>query len=89
MKFSDDVKYARKILKLSQQKLADSIGVNRLTVFRWETDYQRPILLLRFKFYEFCWNKNVTFPPTNSLFRQYCNETQNDTLHPENKKDEF
>ena len=37
-----EIKALRKKLKITQQGLADAIGVDRVTVARWETDQRRP-----------------------------------------------
>jgi len=38
----NEVKEIRKHLKMTQQELADAIGVDRVTVARWESDHKRP-----------------------------------------------
>ena len=42
-----EIKELRKKSKLSQQELADKIGVNRVTVARWEADVKKPSNLAR------------------------------------------
>lgn len=37
-----EIKELRKKLKLTQQELADKIGVDRVTVARWENGNKRP-----------------------------------------------
>lgn len=42
--FSKNLKYLREYQKLSQNKLADMIGVNQTTIARWEDDNRTPNL---------------------------------------------
>lgn len=42
--FSKNLKYLREEKKLSQNKLADMIGVNQTTIARWEDDNRTPNL---------------------------------------------
>ena len=37
-----EIKELRKRLKLTQQQLADKLGVHRVTVAEWETNHKRP-----------------------------------------------
>ena len=37
-----DIQQLRKKLKLTQQELADKLGVSRATVNRWEIGHKRP-----------------------------------------------
>ena len=37
MKFGDNLKKLRKVKKLSQEELAEKIGVSRQSVSKWET----------------------------------------------------
>lgn len=39
---AQEIKELRQRLKLTQQELADELGVARLTVIRWETGQKRP-----------------------------------------------
>lgn len=42
--FSQNLKYLREKRKLSQNRLADMIGVNQTTIARWEDDNRTPNL---------------------------------------------
>ena len=42
-----EIKELRKKLGITQQELADRIGVDRVTVARWETEQKRPSQLAR------------------------------------------
>ena len=44
---ANEIKGLRKHLKLTQQELADKIGVDRVTVARWETARKKPSQLAR------------------------------------------
>jgi DNA-binding transcriptional regulator YiaG len=44
---NQDIKQLRKKLELTQQELADLIGVNRITVHRWECGKKKPSNLAR------------------------------------------
>ncbi len=37
MKFGDNLKIVRKMRKISQEELADKLGVSRQSVSKWET----------------------------------------------------
>ena len=42
MKLADNIRAARKALKMSQDELADAIGANRVTISRYETGSYLP-----------------------------------------------
>lgn len=42
-----EIKELRRSLKLTQQEFADKIGVDRVTVARWETNNKRPSKLAK------------------------------------------
>lgn len=44
---AQEIKKLRKKLGITQQELADQIGVDRVTVARWETEQKRPSQLAR------------------------------------------
>lgn len=52
--FSDQVKYVRTKLSLSQSKLASLLGVSYATINRWENTRHIPSQLAQSSFYEFC-----------------------------------
>lgn len=54
MEFSDQVKYVRMVLQLSQTELAQQIGISYATVSRWERENRKPQLAMLGKFYSFC-----------------------------------
>ena len=52
--FSDQVKYVRNQLNLSQKKFADLLGVSFATINRWENSKNEPSQLAKNSFYDFC-----------------------------------
>ncbi len=52
--FSDIVKDTRKKLGLSQQNLADELGISFATINRWENGRTKPFHLARVQFESFC-----------------------------------
>ena len=59
MAFSDQVKYVRMALQLSQTELAERMGVSFATVSRWERENRKPQLALLGKFYSFCLRNGI------------------------------
>jgi DNA-binding transcriptional regulator YiaG len=59
MKFSDDVKTARRQLNISQQALAVELKVSFATINRWEGGRTEPQPAIRELFYQFCKKKKV------------------------------
>ena len=57
--FSDQVKYVRQILNISQSKLAKTLGVSFATINRWENSKNEPSKLAQNSFYDFCENNFV------------------------------
>lgn len=52
--FSNQVKYVRKKLNLSQKRLAEILGVSFSTINRWENSKNLPNNLAQNIFYDFC-----------------------------------
>ena len=52
MKFGDNLKKVRKMRKISQEELANRLGLSRQSVSKWETGENYPF---------FMYNKNVNF----------------------------
>ena len=57
--FSDQVKYVRSVLHLSQDKLAQLLCVSFSTINRWENSRTTPSQLARVSFYDFCENNFI------------------------------
>ncbi|MBQ2710559.1 MAG: helix-turn-helix transcriptional regulator [Clostridia bacterium] len=54
MEFKDKVKYVRKKLFLSQEMMAQELGVAFATVNRWEAGHCKPNYRAQKAFHEFC-----------------------------------
>lgn len=57
--FAEQVHYVREILNLSQDKLAQLLGVSFATINRWENSRNEPSRLARKMFYDFCENNFI------------------------------
>lgn len=61
MTFAEQVKSVRAKLLLSQEQLADKLGVSYVTVSRWETKGIEPSFLTKAKFDKFCVENGIVF----------------------------
>lgn len=61
MTFSKKVEEVRVRLYITQEQLAEMLGVSFSTVNRWEKGYHEPTLLIRRKFDDLCKKHNITF----------------------------
>jgi DNA-binding transcriptional regulator YiaG len=61
MKFSEKVLEVRGRLLISQEQLAEEIGVSFATVNRWEQGRNEPSFLAQRKFNDFCVKKGIRF----------------------------
>ena len=52
--FSEQVKYVRMVLRISQTELAEQCGISYATVSRWERENRTPQIAMAGKFYSFC-----------------------------------
>lgn len=59
MVFSEKVKIVRGKLQLTQEQLAEHLGVKYYTVNRWETGKHEPGLAAKKAFYMFCKANNL------------------------------
>ncbi len=57
--FSNQVKYVRKKLNLSQKKLAEILSVSFSTINRWENSKNIPNKMAQNTFYDFCENNFI------------------------------
>ena len=57
--FSDQIKYVRNQMNLSQKKLANLLGVSFATINRWENSKNEPSQLAKNSFYDFCENNFI------------------------------
>ncbi len=65
--FSEQVKYVRKILNISQNKLAQTLGVSYATINRWENSKNAPSQLAQNSFYDFCENNFINLDELKKL----------------------
>ncbi len=61
MDFAEQVKYARMKLSLSQEELAERIGVSYSTVSRWEREGRTPQMKTLGRFYALCEENGINF----------------------------
>ncbi len=61
MDFKDKVKFVRKRLFLSQQMMAEELGVAFATVNRWEAGHCNPNYRAQKAFHEFCVKHEIFF----------------------------
>lgn len=57
--FCDQVKHVRQLLKISQKKMAQTLGVSFATINRWENSKNTPSKLAQTSFYDFCENNFI------------------------------
>lgn len=60
MSFAEQVKHVRTELKLSQEGLAQVLGVSFATINRWENGNYNPSRLAHKAFQDFCKKNNVS-----------------------------
>lgn len=65
--FSEQVKYVRKLLNMSQNKLAQTLGVSFATINRWENSKNVPSQLAQNTFYDFCENNFIDLEKLKKL----------------------
>lgn len=61
MTFSEQVKSVRAKLLLSQEQLAEKLGVSFVTVSRWESKGIEPSFLTKARFDKFCEENGIVF----------------------------
>ena len=61
MTYSKKIKSARERLLLTQEEFAAKLGVNSVTVCRWETGKCEPTLKAKRLFRDFCAEQGLTF----------------------------
>lgn len=61
MTYSEKIKFAREKLLLSQEEMATALGVNSITVCRWETGKCEPNLRAKKAFRDFCTKNDLIF----------------------------
>ncbi len=61
MTYSEKVKNAREKLLLTQDEMATALGVNAITICRWETGKTEPNLKAKKAIRDFCIRNNLNF----------------------------
>jgi transcriptional regulator with XRE-family HTH domain len=61
MEIKDKILKVRMQLNLSQEALAEELGVAFATVNRWEKGHREPSILTKHRFDEFCKKNNIRF----------------------------
>lgn len=61
MNYSEKIKFLREQLLLTQDELAKILGVNSITVCRWETGKCEPNMKAKKAIRDFCINNGVPF----------------------------
>lgn len=61
MKFSEKILHVREKLLISQEQLAQELGISFATINRWEKEHNEPSFLTRKKFDRFCESKGIKF----------------------------
>lgn len=61
MTFAEQVKKVRATLLLSQEQLAEKLGVSFVTVSRWESKGIEPSFLTKARFSKFCEENGIVF----------------------------
>lgn len=61
MTYPEKVKNAREILLLTQDEMAAELGVNAITVCRWETGKTEPNMKAKRAIRDFCVRNNLNF----------------------------
>ncbi len=61
MEFAEQVRYVRMKLSLSQEELAERVGVSFSTVSRWEREGRAPQMKTMGRFYAFCEENDINF----------------------------
>lgn len=59
MTYSQKVKYAREQLLMTQDEMATALGVNAVTVCRWETGKSEPNIKAKKAIRDFCQSHNL------------------------------
>ena len=61
MTYSEKVKNARERLLLTQDEMATGLGVNAITICRWETGKTEPNMKAKKAIRDFCIRNNLNF----------------------------
>ena len=64
MTYAQKIKKLREVLLITQQELADLLGVSIVTVNRWENGKYEPTMKIKRRFVEFCKTNNIELEGT-------------------------
>ena len=65
MNYSEKIKQSRETLLMTQSELAKELGVNTITVCRWETGKTEPSIKAKKAFRDLCERKGIKFDKNN------------------------
>lgn len=65
MTYAEKIKQSRETLLMTQSELANELGVNSITVCRWETGKTEPSIKAKKAFRDLCERKGLTFDENN------------------------
>lgn len=65
MTYAEKIRQSRETLLMTQVELATELGVNSITVCRWETGKTEPSIKAKKAFRDLCERKGLTFDENN------------------------
>lgn len=65
MTYAEKIRQSRETLLMTQCELATELGVNSITVCRWETGKTEPSIKAKKAFRDLCERKGLTFDENN------------------------
>lgn len=65
MTYSEKIKIVREDLLMTQEEIANELGVSSITVCRWETGKTKPSIKAKKAFRDLCERKGLTFVDNN------------------------
>lgn len=65
MTYAEKIRQSRETLLMTQSELATELGVNSITVCRWETGKTEPSIKAKKAFRDLCERKGLTFDENN------------------------
>ncbi len=65
MNYSEKIKQSRETLLMTQSELAKELGVNTITVCRWETGKTEPSIKAKKAFRDLCERNGIKFDKIN------------------------
>ena len=65
MTYAEKIKQSRETLLMTQSELANELGVNSITVCRWETGKTKPSIKAKKAFRDLCERNGIDFKDNN------------------------